>query len=220
MLFLKTILIISTLTIGTKANKCGSILDALEGDHRFDTLVDYLKYVHLDDLLDKKDDILTTLAPTNKAFTRFKTPSNKNELRSLLLYHIISDREITEHRFEEGLLETASDKCLDISFVNHDVVFNNMAEVVDFEVVGPCHGVIHAIDRVITPIPTIFDFLCNDVRFDTLCYAIKKTGLQGILDGHSIKVTLFAPSNNVSSFIYQYVNCNTISNSYLKIIGI
>jgi len=159
----------------------------------------------------------TLLAPTDKAIRAsfggiagFEQALNDiDRLRDILLYHVIPGK-IRKVDFEERLYTSALGPSLDFFFFGNDFVFNDMAEIIGFNLPAS-NGIIHAIDRVLIPprdgpspvspvtaapvtpetaapiatapeLPTIFEWLSNQGAFSVLSSAIVVAELDGILD--------------------------------------
>lgn len=99
----------------------------------------------------------TVFSPTNQAFdalddqqlNQLLQPANRDELRSILTYHVVPG-ELTADRLEDGQkLETVQGETLTVRISDGNVTVND-AMVVRADV-SAANGVVHVIDGVLTP---------------------------------------------------------------------
>ncbi len=127
---------------------------------QFKTLVKALQAAELVDALKGKGPF-TVFAPTDEAFGKLPKgtleellkPENKEKLRSILLYHVVSGNYLSEdvRKLKSGtqvetLLKGAK---ITVTFKDKDI-FVNDAKVIKADV-RASNGVIHVIDKVILP---------------------------------------------------------------------
>tara|TARA_B100000683_G_scaffold233399_2_gene236002 strand:+ start:9167 stop:12097 length:2931 start_codon:yes stop_codon:yes gene_type:complete len=143
----------------------------------------------------------TVFAPTDQAFAdagidlaALDTPEGKATLSDILLYHVL-DSEVPSSAVTDCLSATAVN-ALPLSFTVGDGVMVNDANVVTADV-ATSNGVIHVIDKVLTPTATPTDIprtaQCTGVH-NTLVDAVIQAGLLTTLQGDG-PFTLFAPTD-------------------------
>lgn len=133
-----------------------SILDIASSAGSFNTLAAALKAADLVDALKGKGPF-TVFAPTDEAFAALPEgtldtllkPENKDQLRSILLYHVVEGRVYADQAIDAGEAATLQGGEVKIKKSWGDVKVN------DAKVVTPdleaSNGVIHVIDSVILP---------------------------------------------------------------------
>ena len=133
-----------------------SILDIASSAGSFNTLAAALEAADLVDALNG-DGPFTVFAPTDDAFAALPEgtletllkPENKDQLRSILLYHVVEGRVYADQAIDAGEAATLQGSDVKIKKSWGDVKVN------DAKVVTPdleaSNGVIHVIDRVILP---------------------------------------------------------------------
>ena len=120
------------------------------------TLVAALKAADLVDTL-KGPGPFTVFAPTDDAFAKLPpgtlesllNPENKAELQSILKYHVVAERVMSQDVVKLHSTTTVEGGTIRIATVNGGVMINN-AHVIKADVVAS-NGVIHVIDSVILP---------------------------------------------------------------------
>lgn len=151
----------------------------------------------------------TVFAPTNMAFDNYIantsgvnkiTDINKNDLKNVLLYHVLNTEEKAMNLSDNIYLNTLNTQApknestvLKINTTN-GVMVNNMATVTTADV-DASNGVIHLINSVIAP-RNVAEIASNDNRFDSLVVALgaSSANLVTTLSG-SGPFTVFAPTN-------------------------
>jgi uncharacterized surface protein with fasciclin (FAS1) repeats len=132
------------------------IVDTAIAAGSFNTLVTALQAAGLADTLKGKGPF-TVFAPTDDAFSKLPAgtvesllkPENKDKLRAILLYHVVSGDVTAAQVMKLSLAKTVNGQDLKIS-VNNGTVMVNDATVVKADVVAS-NGVIHVIDTVLLP---------------------------------------------------------------------
>ena len=122
----------------------------------FNTLVTALQAAGLADALKGKGPF-TVFAPTDDAFSKLSAgtvesllkPENKDKLRAILLYHVVSGDVTAAQVVKLSSAKTVNGQDLKIS-VNNGTVMVNDATVVKADVLASS-GVIHVIDTVLLP---------------------------------------------------------------------
>jgi uncharacterized surface protein with fasciclin (FAS1) repeats len=139
----------------TPAASAADIVDtAIAGN--FQTLVTAVKAAGLVETL-KGSGPFTVFAPTDEAFAKLPAgtlenllkPENKAQLRSVLLYHVIPGKLMSEDVVKLSSAKTADGKSIAIKTVGGDVMVNN-AHVTKADIPVD-NGVIHVIDAVLLP---------------------------------------------------------------------
>ncbi len=137
--------------------KAADIVDTAVAANQFNTLVAAVKAAGLVDTL-KGDGPFTVFAPTDEAFSKLPggtvesllEPKNRKLLQTILTYHVIPGKvtagDILGKRLEA---DTASGKKVTIDATGGEVRIDT-ARVIRADIMT-ANGVIHVIDRVITP---------------------------------------------------------------------
>ena len=123
---------------------------------KFNTLVAAVKAAGLVDTL-KGPGPFTVFAPTDEAFAKLPAgtlesllkPENKDQLRSILLYHIVPGRVMAQDVIKLDSAKTAEGQSLSIKIVNGSVLVDD-AHVIKTDI-PTSNGVIHVIDTVLIP---------------------------------------------------------------------
>lgn len=126
----------------------------------FNTLTQALKAADLADTL-KGPGPFTVFAPTDEAFRQLPPgtlevlmkPENKEQLRSILTYHVVPETITASQARRLNSAETINGQELRISYLK-GVIGVNQAKVTRPEVAAS-NGVIHVVDRVILPPGTV-----------------------------------------------------------------
>ena len=139
----------------TSAASAADIVDtAIAGN--FQTLVAAVKAAGLVETL-KGPGPFTVFAPTDEAFAKLPAgtletllkPENKAQLRSILLYHAVSGKVMSDAVVKLSSAKTVEGHSIPIKTVNGDVMVNN-SHVTKADIVAS-NGVIHVIDTVLLP---------------------------------------------------------------------
>ncbi|ELS04374.1 secreted/surface protein with fasciclin-like repeats [Xenococcus sp. PCC 7305] len=139
-------------TVATKSQQ--TIVDVATSAGSFDTLVAALEAADLVDVL-KGEGPFTVFAPTDEAFAALPEgtleyllqPENKEELVSILTYHVVSGS-VMSTDLESGAVTTVEGSDVEIQ-LGEEVKVND-AQVVTADIEAG-NGVIHVIDKVIIP---------------------------------------------------------------------
>lgn len=200
----------SSVAYGPKASKTekADIVDTAVAAGSFTTLASLLTSVDLVDAL-KGEGPFTVFAPTDEAFkalpeeTLEYLAANPDELKKVLLYHVVSGNYPAEKVLEaEKGFRTLQGQRVSFS-VKDDKVFINDAQIVKTDVTAS-NGVIHVINAVITPPPApsknIVETAVEAGSFTTLASLLVSTGLDEVLKGDG-PFTVFAPTDEAFSKI-------------------
>ncbi len=132
-----------------------NVVGKLSESESFTTLAKAVEAAGLIDTLQSMDGY-TVFAPTDQAFAALPAgtleallqPENKETLRRILQYHIVSG-EATSSEISAGQFETAAGSAVNIDVMDGMVKVGN-AQVVEADIQAS-NGVIHAIDQVMLP---------------------------------------------------------------------
>ncbi|MEM6295657.1 MAG: fasciclin domain-containing protein [Myxococcota bacterium] len=166
----------------------------------FSTLVRALGAAELDGAL-RGDGPLTVFAPTDKAFAKLPRgtlesllkPENRDQLRRVLLYHVVSGRLDADDVTRRAGAETLAGPRVAFSSNKRGVNIDD-ASVVQANI-RTRNGIIHAIDEVL--LPPDLDLVSTAAKagtFDTLLAAASAAGLDDELRGEG-PYTVFAPTD-------------------------
>lgn len=187
------------------ARQGNTIVDIAVSDSNFSTLVAAVTAAGLADDLSGGE--YTVFAPTNAAFEKLlrnlgitaeQLLANESLLTSVLLYHVIPGTvkagDIVAAK--EVYADTLNGSKLKATY-NGSAVFINSSRVTSADIIAS-NGVVHVIDTVLLPPPTITDVLGATTsingEFSILMDALSAAGLQDALKA-SGEFTLFAPTN-------------------------
>jgi uncharacterized surface protein with fasciclin (FAS1) repeats len=133
----------------------GSLTAMIDDSVTFSTLTKALKAAELDVTLGVKGEF-TIFAPTDEAFgklpaevlTKLMLPENKEKLRSLLLYHVVTGR-ILAADLKSGDVKTMNGEKLKVDVSTEKVELNG-SKVFSADVAAS-NGVMHSIGDVLVP---------------------------------------------------------------------
>jgi uncharacterized surface protein with fasciclin (FAS1) repeats len=140
------------------ATQDGSVVAVLRADGRFTTLLSALDAAELTAVLEAQPAV-SIFAPTDEAFaalpeaerTRLLDPANRQELRDLLLYHVIAaDVQSSQITGARGGVPTASNGAQVLLDGTGDAIRIDGATVVQADI-DASNGAIFAIDQVLSP---------------------------------------------------------------------
>jgi transforming growth factor-beta-induced protein len=168
-------------------------------DSRFKTLVAAVKAADLVDTLSGTGPF-TVFAPTDQAFAKLPKgtldtllkPENKDQLKTILLYHVTSGTLMAADVVGKSFIDMASGQPALIQVNGKQVKINN-ANITATDVKAS-NGVIHVIDAVILPPKDLVDTASADPRFKTLVAAVSAAGLVDTLKGKG-PFTVFGPTD-------------------------
>ncbi|MEM7384771.1 MAG: fasciclin domain-containing protein [Verrucomicrobiota bacterium] len=194
---------IDTVLIPASQPETRNLAEVLEADGRFTTL---LAAVGAADLAETvvTSEALTILAPTDAAFAGLPEntldtlllPENKEQLRQILLYHVIGGKVLSSTVQTLASANTVAEAPVNI-LLNGDAILVNDAQVFEVDI-NASNGVIHAIDRVLLPpagrseakIPEF----ASSAGFSVLVAAVEAAGLVELLNGEG-PFTVLAPTD-------------------------
>jgi len=202
----------NTYDVSWKEEK-GTVADVLSKDKRFSKLVELVgKNKKLLDMLKNKNARLTTFAPTNEAFDRFESENDGDEvdINEILSYHIVPKDEVQSKEMHNGQLLSTNLR-LDtlkndaqvlrictrgrMCFCDQDICVNSIVGVEEADMESS-NGIIHVVDRVITPPKSIMEEAKDHPRsMSMFTKAIERSGMENEIN-NARGVTVFAPFNN------------------------
>lgn len=157
---LKPLLPVAALTVAglftAPATRAGNIVDTAVAAGSFKTLVTAVKAADLVDALSGPGP-LTVFAPTDEAFAALPPgtlddllkPQNKDKLKAILLYHVVSGKVLSKDL--KGTVKPATLEGATLTIVASAAgVTVNDAKVIKADV-GADNGVIHVINKVLLP---------------------------------------------------------------------
>ncbi len=171
---------------------------------QFDTLASLLTKAGLVDTLSTSGPF-TVFAPTDAAFAKVPKATldalaaNPEQLKSVLLYHVVSGRVAAAEVVKLTSAKTLEGRSVAIKVVDGSVYVDG-AKVTTADVTAS-NGVIHVIDSVLSPKAavaapsrSIVQTAVAAGQFKTLVSLVKKAGLAGALSGKG-PFTVFAPTD-------------------------
>lgn len=149
-------LFLSVAHAGDHGKKQMDIVDTAVSAGSFETLVAAVQAAGLVDAL-KGDGPLTVFAPTDEAFAALPEgtvesllkPENKEQLKAILLYHVVSGAIYAKDVPASGAVDSLQGSKIDVESGEAGVSIND-ASVVSADI-KTSNGVIHVIDKVILP---------------------------------------------------------------------
>lgn len=182
-----------------------TIADIVVSDNRFTILEKALTKTDLAGALATKTGSFTVFAPTDAAFTAFLSSAGFSKiedvpndvLKPILLYHVIGAK-VMSSAVTTGYASTISpvdnDKYLSVYIEkNSGVKINNSAMVTIADVMAD-NGVIHVIDKVITPM-SVGELVAVNPDLSSLAGAVVSQNLLNTLKDKNGTFTVFAPNN-------------------------
>ena len=163
----------------------------------FSTLVKAVQEAGLVETLAEKGPF-TIFAPSDAAFAKIPEAdlkavlADKKKLTEILTYHVVPGRKLASDVVGEHWLTTASGSALKVD-AGKGVAMVDGAKIVSTDVIAG-NGVIHVIDSVVMPRPSIVETAVAAGSFNTLVTAVKKAGLVDALEGDG-PFTVFAPTD-------------------------
>ncbi len=216
-IMLTTLLIVSC--GGDDDDNDTSIIDELEDNSDYSTLLLAIDTAELRETLDDLDATFTLFAPDNDAFAAFLTNENitaeellaSENLADILLYHVIPNDAIlaAEAIGSAGnQVVTANMDSIHLSLIGESLLVNLSTVTATDTIVD--NGVIHELNGVLTPPadpgePTlnIVETADEDGRFTTLLAAATAANLAGALSDPDAELTVFAPTDDAFSVLGQ-----------------
>ena len=174
-----------------------TVVDIAVEDGRFTTLVAALQATGLDEVL-MADGPYTVFAPTDDAFALLPAGTvdslleDLDTLSDILLYHVVAGS--VDAATVSGLVTATTVLGAPVNIDATAGVEVGRAGVTQADIVAS-NGIIHVIDAVLLPPPTIAE-VAEEAGFTTLLTAATAAGLAGALsDPDADPITVFAPTD-------------------------
>ena len=190
----------------------GTIADVATENGSFTTLLSLLGATGLDELVADPTKTFTVFAPTDAAFSALSNETltalqNDTELlSSVLLYHVIADQKVMSDgavsvaNSEDNFATMANEGKTALTYQNSKLFINDA--LVSAANVMADNGVIHVIDKVITPpaemgepTKTVVETAVETSSLSTLVTALQQAELVDALSDSEANFTVFAPTN-------------------------
>ena len=186
--------------IQSNAQHRADIVDTAVAAGSFNTLAAALDAAGLVGTL-KEANSLTVFAPTDEAFAKLPSgtvesllkPENKDQLISILTYHVAKGRLRAEEVADLRTAETLNGQRIDITIGDGRLKLNE--STVQATDIRASNGIIHVIDEVLIPETRTIPEIAGDAgSFRTLLAAVQEAGLTDALLGDG-PFTVFAPTD-------------------------
>lgn len=145
-----------TLPTSKAGSPANTMAKVLSDDGRFDTFLDLAQQAGLIEMLDNPREKITLFAPTDEAFANAPEElmdrwlSDTDELRTILMYHIVGDRLNINQIATSNYLPTLEGRALSVDTDEDVQVYLNGRPVQDFNLIS-ANGVVHVMDEVVLP---------------------------------------------------------------------
>ena len=172
-----------------------SVLETALASSDFSTLVTAIQAAGLVDVVASLRDV-TVFAPNNAAFAKLPAGTlesllaNTNQLRTILLYHLVSGR-VRSGDLTAGKVVTLQGAAVTVNLTGGVRINSSQVVAADVEA---SNGVLHVLDTVLLPPPDLVEIAAGNPDFSTLVTAVQAAGLVDTLKGAG-PFTLFAPNN-------------------------
>ncbi len=189
--------VIESVLIPPSFQSLPSIVEIATSDDDFSTLVGALQAADLVTTLEG-DGPFTVFAPTNDAFAALDAIPEGDDLKEVLLYHVVSGKYTGAELLEKQTVTTVQGEEVTIEWMDGKVVLNGTVTVVIADIMAS-NGIVHVIDGVLIPpsmqLPSIVEIATSDDDFSTLVGALQAADLVTTLEGDG-PFTVFAPTND------------------------
>ncbi len=175
-----------------------TITDIVVGNPDFSTLETAVLAADLAETL-AGDGPFTVFAPTDEAFAALPDGvldgllADIPALTDILTYHVVSGSVDAATVVTLPRATALNNVDVDIKIVGGAVMLNDTVMVTTTDIAAD-NGIIHVIDAVLTPPPTIAEIVSDDANFSTLLTAVTTAGLATTLNDDG-PFTVFAPTN-------------------------
>ncbi|WP_100641215.1 fasciclin domain-containing protein [Alteromonas facilis] len=191
-----------------------TIVDVAVDNGNFTTLVAALEATGLDATLADPDASFTVFAPTDDAFALLGDDTisalleDTDTLSSILTYHVLSGEVNADTALNAAgsTVETVNGSNVALSITDGEL-YINQALVTATDIVTD-NGIIHVIDRVITPpadsgdpVNNIVETAISAENFTTLVAALQATSLDAALADETQQFTVFAPTDDAFAML-------------------
>ena len=170
-----------------------SIVELAIATPELSTLVEALQAADLVETL-QGEGPFTVFAPTNDAFAALDAIPEGDALKEVLLYHVAAGKFFAEDVIAAGEVETIQGQTVSVEVVDGDVILNGNVKVIMADIEAS-NGVVHIIDAVLLPLPSIVDIAIATPELSTLVEALQAADLVETLQGDG-PFTVFAPTND------------------------
>lgn len=198
-----------------------SIVDIASADAQFSILVAAVQKAGLVQTLNSAG-TFTVFAPTNSAFEDLFLERgvssidemSDDEVNSILLYHVLGDV-VESSELSDGYVPTLNTNGPDGSAVDLLVEVLNSGAALNFVTnvttadIDADNGIVHVIDRVLTP-PSIVEIAVINPRFNSLLDAIFSADLVDALSAAG-PFTVFAPTNEAFDGLLTALGVSAVS---------
>lgn len=180
-----------------RLNDRADIVDTAVAAGSFQTLVKAVQAAELVEVL-KGEGPFTVFAPDDKAFARIPGVdlgallADKKGLTKVLTYHVVPGRLMAKDVVGKKWLETVQGQSLRVQVLDGKVMIDD-AEVTSTDIEAS-NGIIHVLNRVVTPRMDIVDTAVQAGNFQTLVAAVQAAGLVETLKSRG-PFTVFAPTD-------------------------
>lgn len=170
-----------------------TIVDIAVANPAFSTLVGALQSAGLVSTLQGAGPF-TVFAPTNEAFAKLSSVPGGDALRNVLLYHVAAGKQSAAQLLQAGEATTLQGQKVRVrAGSNNSLILNDNVMVIGKDVQA-ANGIIHVIDTVLLPLPSIVEIATGNSAFSTLVGALQSANLVSALQGEG-PFTVFAPTN-------------------------
>ncbi len=182
-----------------------NLVELVTSDKQFSTLASLLTAADLVSVVQNGE--FTVLAPTDEAFAKLPQAvvdyllANKEALRDVLLYHVVSGSAQAEVVLASDTLTAANGKSLDIN-LRDGKPFVNDSGIIATDILAS-NGVVHVIDTVLVPpgfqipappaLPNLVDLVVEGEQFTTLEALLIQADLVDVVK--SGEYTVLAPTD-------------------------
>lgn len=182
-----------------------SITEVAQNNSNFSILTQALQVAELSSTLTAAGNY-TVFAPTDEAFLDLPSEvlsellANPEQLKKILLYHVLADKVSSSEVVNLSNAKSLEGSRLKILSTGSSVVINS-SNIINVDIEAN-NGIIHVIDKVLTPPGNIIETLRMEGNFSTLLVAIEAAGLTEVFKQLG-PVTFFAPDDQAFAQIPQ-----------------
>ncbi|WP_337871276.1 fasciclin domain-containing protein [Meiothermus sp.] len=170
-----------------------SIVQIATSNPNFSTLVGALQAADLVGAL-QGDGPFTVFAPTNDAFAKLSSVPAGDALRNVLLYHVAQGKLSATQLLQAGEVTTLQGQKVRVRAGPSNSLILNDNVMVIIKDIQAANGIIHVVDTVLLPLPSIVEIATGNSNFSTLVSALQSANLVSALQGAG-PFTVFAPTN-------------------------
>lgn len=170
-----------------------TIVDIAAANPAFSTLVGALQAANLVSTLQGTGPF-TVFAPTNDAFAKLSSVPAGDALRNVLLYHVAQGKLSAAQLLQAGEVTTLQGQKVRVRAGPSNSLILNDNVMVIIKDIQAANGIIHVVDTVLLPLPSIVEIATGNSNFSTLVSALQSANLVSALQGAG-PFTVFAPTN-------------------------